>query len=870
MKRIWMMALVALALWARSSQAMPSVDGQSMLSEAGFSFVIETGDNPVSREVCFPAVERKAGHTVCLAFRMYLRSPWPGGWNPLTAWELNGVPMKKTTAGNRWRLLGRGEAMFTTLKGSERLEWWRGNQLMTLFGPGSGEVDKRIAAPRECGYDYLLDISDLVHYVEPGADGRVEAAVENRLKLTNLMLKRWAPKDRTIDLVVEGLRVVQMPEAEVEKRRPAEQPIAFSPSKAAARLASSAGSVTVTEAGGAVVEVQGERYYLESAFSYPARPAMRFNRLGVGAGAGAEKTWRPKVRQVDGATAEVVATGAGYRVTQRLSLQGDALSIQTTVKNLGKDALGCQVTQLLGTPGLLKAGQWLLGGNDDQEKADGLGSNPTVMTAQERSALGLVAEDEATRNHIVAERRNNTVSMHEPNVGIPGGAEATLEYTLYLLPSPDYFALVNRVRRAWGVNQRLVGPFCFGAPPPGLECAVAALPPWVEYAWKPGKRLTREQYRAQLQKEIAALRKSHPGITLLAMCECNLVTIDKGDVPGGERLPKTGKVCEGVYGYLMSHEQSRLLAAHPLADSMLRSKDGRIYVDTFYPAEPCLDLQVQIEKGNGRFRQAMEQFTWLTTEVGFDGIYFDQFAPGCNGGVHRKDRCSFDRWDGRTVILAQDGTIAEKLYDYAVTGTSGRVELIQGLLKRGKFFVANTQPITKATAVAGTMRFMEMESDNIAPILAATGRPPLCRQELMCQLSCAPIALGIRPPRYSADPKERARLLHRAVILGLRHGVVYYLYNKWVDLKVGGYGIISKMFPITPVELGEGFVVGKERILTAVTRGFVTASKPKAVHVFDPHGRERSGEAETVQVPGGWRTTVKLADWQESAAIILE
>ena len=195
---------------------------------------------------------------------------------------------------------------------------------------------------------------------------------------------------------------------------------------------------------------------------------------------------------------------------------------------------------------------------------------------------------------------------------------------------------------------------------------------------------------------------------------------------------------------------------------------------------------------------------------------------------------------------------------------------MEEVLKRGKIFVANTHPIAKAVALPGVMRFHEMENDNVAPTLTGRGKPPTFRHDLMSQLSSAPLMLGVRPARYSDSPAERARAMHRAVIVGLRHGLVYYLYGKFVDLKSGGYGIINRMFPITPVELGEGFLIGKERILTAVSRSFVTEGKPKSVHCFDAYGRERPGKVETVQTPQGWRTTVTLQDWQESAAIVLE
>ncbi|MCA9450396.1 MAG: hypothetical protein KC931_24955, partial [Candidatus Omnitrophica bacterium] len=55
----------------------------------------------------------------------------------------------------------------------------------------------------------------------------------------------------------------------------------------------------------------------------------------------------------------------------------------------------------------------------------------------------------------------------------------------------------------------------------------------------------------------------------------------------------------------------------------------------------------------------------------------------------------------------------------------------------------------------------------------------------------------------------------------------------------GGYGLVNRMFPLTPVEIHEGFVIGKERILTSLSGEYPwpSAEEP-TVSVFDLFGRE--------------------------------
>jgi hypothetical protein len=85
---------------------------------------------------------------------------------------------------------------------------------------------------------------------------------------------------------------------------------------------------------------------------------------------------------------------------------------------------------------------------------------------------------------------------------------------------------------------------------------------------------------------------------------------------------------------------------------------------------------------------------------------------------------------------------------------------------------------------------------------------------------------------YANTPKDMATDQR----IALMRGALYYHY-------LGGTGcpsLSSKMFPFTPIELHSGWLVGKERILTAVSGDFGwRGEKPDVdVFVFDELGRE--------------------------------
>jgi len=86
-----------------------------------------------------------------------------------------------------------------------------------------------------------------------------------------------------------------------------------------------------------------------------------------------------------------------------------------------------------------------------------------------------------------------------------------------------------------------------------------------------------------------------------------------------------------------------------------------------------------------------------------------------------------------------------------------------------------------------------------------------------------------------------------------------------------GYGPINPMFPRTPIELHEGWILGKERMI--VPRSIENVVWEKAgrpvVHLFDVNGREVKGRnfARITKQGGKWSVTLKLNDWDEIAVV---
>jgi hypothetical protein len=131
----------------------------------------------------------------------------------------------------------------------------------------------------------------------------------------------------------------------------------------------------------------------------------------------------------------------------------------------------------------------------------------------------------------------------------------------------------------------------------------------------------------------------------------------------------------------------------------------------------------------------------------------------------------------------------------------------------------------------------------------------------------------------------------RAVVDYLRHGIVYYHYGitggqeitggKTADIPETGtgsgeYGPINHMFPLTPIALHEGWIEGKERIVTALgSRTYLSVPPqphlPPQVSCFDIHGRPIAVPVTIVPVQvnhvPAWQVGVQITDWTQIAVI---
>jgi hypothetical protein len=232
---------------------------------------------------------------------------------------------------------------------------------------------------------------------------------------------------------------------------------------------------------------------------------------------------------------------------------------------------------------------------------------------------------------------------------------------------------------------------------------------------------------------------------------------------------------------------------------------------------------------------------------GCEGVYWDEFEYS-RYQYHYDD---FSRptglpWDGVSAdIDPRSMKISRLKSSVTLISQPFRLALARRIMEH-HLLVGNGQPHTRTMTKLHFPRFVE------------TGSISHCATATLY----TPIALG-------DHLTERSEVdAYHVMLRALDFGCVYYWYH---DLHVipTHVALTHYMFPITPVELHEGYIIGQERIVTNRSGLFGWGDSSRhEVHVFDDQGREvPSFKAATVVHDGSTFTELRLPE-DYSAAIV--
>ncbi|MCK5802878.1 MAG: hypothetical protein KAI66_08600, partial [Lentisphaeria bacterium] len=542
--------------------------------------------------------------------------------------------------------------------------------------------------------------------------------------------------------------------------------------------------MTVLEGGAIRVQLGDRQWVVTSKFSTLAPGWAPFADTASGA-------WRTLKRSPDGVT----AVSDDFRVERSVERREDHVVVVDRIVNTGEEDLpvmirhqlalgdGVKEIRIVGKP----IGKMLHTETNN-------GAHPASLALYEKSGIALLNEDDVMRAQSRNFRHDDVIGIENSRLVVRKGTSLQIEFSIYPLEDPDPFVFINRVRHNWDVNFTIPGSFAF------LKQR------------KPVTTMDDEQLLALLNGKSAATICSFMGNYkgLWAHGKAyKYIDHSKEDnlFNRVKRLKADTQTMYYFHCYISVHEDDPKL----YADDALRRPDGspgdynNAKFPIFIPREGSPFATLQDELIDLRF-----------DKLNLDGIYWDEIAYS----AHKYDYS--DHWDGYSAIInLKTHRIARKISNVTLATLSWRKKAVARIFRRGSL-IGNGAPQTRTFTQLHFPRFLETGSIT----------------HLYSGQLYTPIALGDHlTERTPVD-------CYRNMVRGLDYGALYYWY--FDQIVATEPTLTSVMFPITPIELGHGYIIGKERILTNTSGLFGWGDNSEfEVAVFDQRGKR----TDTIDVP---------------------
>jgi len=446
------------------------------------------------------------------------------------------------------------------------------------------------------------------------------------------------------------------------------------------------------------------------------------------------------------------------------------------------------------------------------------GRNPSVLgvCGDKGFSVALLAQDDVFRVQNVQYCGDGVFGIRTDGLALKPGEPRTVEWSIYPVASKDYYDFVNAVRRDWDVNFPIAGSF-------NLSMNL-----FHSSSEKGCKRLEQtmglamNSFGPHYWSHLGGRYKAHRSVIHGMGMDSPKVRVRAGANRVFEEDPAA------VHRFIRESVANARKYTPSLKVLTYMHNQISVGVDD-YKYEECRMVDAKGSKMNyggpvaklfvptkdNLFgRDYMKLVDWTLDNFDLDGIYHDELNH-CNSRLYY----GTNMWDGATVELDESNNVKRKVSYVCLLKLGFSLNLFDHILnRRGKILVGNFSPETRSERKFRFPRFEETYS---------------ARWIALSHLY-TPIQLGDMLT-YANTPKDMATDQR----IALMRGALYYHY-------LGGTGcpsLSSKMFPFTPIELHGGWLVGKERILTAVSGDFGwRGEKPDVdVFVFDELGREVKG-----------------------------
>ena len=521
------------------------------------------------------------------------------------------------------------------------------------------------------------------------------------------------------------------------------------------------------------------------------------------------------------APAWVRGSNSLFNHRREMEKRDEAIVIRDTFTNLTSEDLPLMQRHQARPLGTALKQVWLAGispaGLDGSSASP---ENPTTFGTTAKSGLGLLPLNDEFQVHTANFAAGAVLGLADRQFVLRPGASYTAEWALVPVPRPDYFDFVNSVRRLCDANFTIRDCFAFLRAGPLTQ-------KWSDAEFVNFARL-KSANLLDASIDWPTYDGCYPHGTAFQL-------IERGHFRSW--VERIHRLLPGVRSTVYFHCFIDVVADSPtlFADARVLRSDGS-QADYGMPRD-----RIYFPTTTNAFARAVaKNVDLILDEIGADGVYWDELEYSAYQYHYGEP------WDGCSAdIDPRTHRITRLKSSVALLSQEWRVALAKRILARGPL-IGNGQPHTRTMARLKFPRFVE------------TGSPSNCAGAQMH----SPIALGDHlTERSEADA-------YRMMLTALDYGCLYHWYN---DLTViPEYPTLTEhMYPITPLELHEGWIVGRERILTKRSGLFGWGDNSRhEVRAYDENGRElRDFKAPLVQRDGANFSELRLGEgW--SAVVI--
>ncbi|MCF6314012.1 MAG: hypothetical protein L3J39_16315 [Verrucomicrobiales bacterium] len=507
----------------------------------------------------------------------------------------------------------------------------------------------------------------------------------------------------------------------------------------------------LTDGGGIRVELGGRTWIVQSMFSTTTPGWVNLFEDGDGG-------WENMEASGD----ELSAMAKNFQLKRTLVRDGDRLIVKDRIENVSEADLPVMVRHKVdlgeGVTSVYLSGLRV----DSPVLKTEEGGHPSSLGLYLDKGIGLISEDDLMRTQAWNYRNRREIGIDNRRLVVAKGKSVTLEYSIYPLESPDPFLFANRIRNHWGVNFTIDGSFCFLSP----SAAVAE--------------------KSDLELGTYLNGKSAQYVTMNMGSYKNRITMGtaflKADLTAQidllEKIKLARDVSKGILTY-NSFVSTGDGDASAFAKDALITYDGKAgyFGNSIYPV-------FLPREGSDYASKQEELITAMWEKMPMQGVYWDDIN---HNPAQTVDYGS--QWAGYSAMISsKTHQVVKNVSDVGMASLSWRLKTAKEFMDKG-VLIGRDAPRTRS--------FTQLHFPRVT---RTTSISDLAKMQLY-----TPIGLGDHLTERSAED------CYRNMLKALDYGALYYWFNYRIDPNAPT--LTSAMFPITYIEMGRGFVIGKERIL---------------------------------------------------------